>query len=125
MIIAVGCDITEHNIAEKLKWSTNLNIKKRIFSTNELEQCKSSNEVQFLCGRFAAKEAVLKCLGIGFEDGISATEIEITKSATGAPEILLHGNILRKAEELNIQIWHVSISHSTNYSMAVVTASKI
>lgn len=125
MLVSIGCDIAEHHIAEKLNWKTDMKMKKRVFSPNELNQCSSLDEIQFLCGRFAAKEAVLKCLGIGFQDGISPNEIEIINSEAGAPHILLYGNIARKAEELNIQIWHVSISHSTNYSMAVVTASKI
>lgn len=125
MLISIGCDIAEHDIAEKLNWRTDLKMRSRIFTTIELNQCNSSEEIQFLCGRFAAKEAVLKCLGTGFQDGISPTEIEIIKSESGLPKISLYGNTAIKAEELNIQIWHVSISHSTNYSIAIVTASKI
>src|SRR5213592_3645341 len=48
-----------------------------------------------LAGRWAAKEAVSKVLGLGVR-GIGWTEIEIERLPTGAPSVRLHGRAARR-----------------------------
>lgn len=122
MIIGIGCDIVEHQEAQKLKWDSNSTVQKRIFSKKELEIYSSSNSIKFLCGRFAAKEAILKCLGTGMEDGIALSDVQILKSESGKPYAQLQGNVLRISEKLGIKFWHITITHSLNFSMAHVVA---
>lgn len=124
MVIAIGCDITDHTLIKKLKWSTDESLQKRYFSEQEIEQFKLKNDLQFLAGRFAVKEAVLKCLGIGMEDGLSLREIQTLKSINGRPELQLFGVARKISEKLGIDYWHVSITHSKNCSMAYVIAEK-
>ncbi|MGN6640038.1 MAG: holo-ACP synthase [Mucilaginibacter sp.] len=50
---------------------------KKIFSDRELSLAHPALTEKFLAGRFAGKEAVLKCLGTGMIDGIALTDIEI------------------------------------------------
>ncbi|WP_156308884.1 holo-ACP synthase [Sphingobacterium endophyticum] len=122
MIISIGCDIVEHDVSKKLNWESDELILARIFSERELKLCSTKKTLQFLSGRFAAKEAILKCLFTGMEDGISLTEIEILKDDRGKPIIVLSGMPLKISNLLGIQNWIVSISHSSSFSQAFIIA---
>lgn len=124
MIIGVGCDIVGHSLTVKLKWHSNQKARVRLFSAKELKLLprKISLQVQFLSGRFAVKEAVLKCLGTGIIDGISLREIETLKDKRNRPIIVLNGRVKKMAIEKKISHWHVSISHTDLHSIALVIA---
>ena len=125
MIIGIGCDVVEHRITEELKWQSDIEMLKKIFSERELEFYVQEKTTRFIAGRFAAKEAILKCIGIGMEDGISLNDIEILKEKNGQPKIELSGNLKKTSDEMGISIWHLSITHSTSYSYAFVVAEKL
>jgi len=122
MIIGIGCDIVEHKTTEKLKWNSDAELLKRIFSSRELELYDANHTTKFLSGRFAAKEAVLKCLGTGMHDGIFMSDIQILNEETGKPRLELAGEIKTISEGFNVNSWHVSITHSESYSIAFVVA---
>lgn len=122
MIINIGCDLVEHKISQKLDWENNCSIQIRIFSSRELQIYSIKKQLRFLSGRFAAKEAILKCLSIGMEDGISLTDIEILQSDSGKPIINLSGNVLQISKDLGIKKWHISITHSISFSQSFVVA---
>ena len=125
MIIGIGCDIVEHEMSKALNWESNPSSLARIFSKPEIDNCPSEVQLRFLSGRFAAKEAVLKCLGIGMQDGISFTDIEILKLVTGKPQVALMGQVKKVSEGLGINFWHISITHTENMSFAVVIAERV
>src|SRR3990170_4843464 len=45
-----------------------------------------------LAGRFAAKEAVMKALGTGWDKGIGWRDIEVANAPDGRPEVRLHSS---------------------------------
>jgi holo-[acyl-carrier protein] synthase len=69
-------------------------------------------------GRWAAKEAVSKVLGLGVR-GVGWTEIEIQRLPTGQPAVRLHGRAARRAEQLRMDRIAVSISHEADYAVAI------
>jgi holo-[acyl-carrier protein] synthase len=71
-----------------------------------------------LAGRWAAKEAVSKVLGLGVR-GVGWTEIEIQRLPTGQPSVRLHGRAARRAEQLGMERIAVSISHEAEYAVAI------
>lgn len=124
MIIGIGCDIVEHNEIINLNWGPDIAIQKRIFTKKELEIYSRKKEITFLAGRFAAKEAVLKCLGTGMQDGIALTDIQVLQSKSGKPLIELFDETKRIADKIQVNFWHLSITHSTNHSIAFVIAER-
>ena len=70
-----------------------------------------------LAGRWAAKEAVSKVLGLGVR-GIGWREIEIERLPTGQPAVRLHGRAARRADQLEMGQIAVSISHETEFAVA-------
>ncbi|HSL32188.1 MAG TPA: holo-ACP synthase [Candidatus Limnocylindrales bacterium] len=69
-------------------------------------------------GRWAAKEAVSKVLGLGVR-GIGWRDIEIERMPTGQPAVRLHGRAAARAEQLGMERIAVSISHEADYAVAM------
>ena len=69
-------------------------------------------------GRWAAKEAVSKVLGLGVR-GIGWQEIEVERLPTGQPAVRLHGRAERRAEQLGMDRIALSISHESEYAVAI------
>jgi holo-[acyl-carrier protein] synthase len=69
-------------------------------------------------GRWAAKEAVSKVLGLGVR-GIGWREIEIERLPTGQPSVRLHGRAAARAEQLGMAGIAVSITHEADYAVAI------
>ncbi|RWZ52258.1 holo-ACP synthase [Halobacillus fulvus] len=113
MIKGIGIDIIE---LDRIKQSIKRNPRfvQRILTANELERfetLKEKRRVEFLAGRFAAKEAFAKSVGTGIGK-IGFHDIEIMPDALGAPAMRVKGY-----EEY--KIW-VSISHSSIQAIAQV-----
>jgi holo-[acyl-carrier protein] synthase len=76
------------------------------------------NRPENFAGRWAAKEAVSKVLGLGVR-GVGWTEIEIERLPTGQPNVRLNGRAAARAEQLGMGRIAVSISHEAEYAVAV------
>jgi holo-[acyl-carrier protein] synthase len=76
------------------------------------------NRPENFAGRWAAKEAVSKVLGLGVR-GVGWTEIEIERLPTGQPSVRLNGRAAARAEQLGMGRIAVSISHESEYAVAV------
>jgi len=76
------------------------------------------NRPQNFAGRWAAKEAVSKVLGLGVR-GVGWRDIEIVRLPTGQPTIRLHGRAKARAEQLGMGRVAVSISHEGEYAVAI------
>ena len=71
-----------------------------------------------MAGRWAAKEAVSKVLGLGVR-GIGWRDIEIERLPTGQPSVRLHGRAKTRAEQLGMGRIAVTISHEADYAVAM------
>ena len=76
------------------------------------------NRPQNFAGRWAAKEAVSKVLGLGVR-GVGWRDIEIVRLPTGQPTVRLHGRAAARAEQLGMARVAVSISHEGDYAVAI------
>ena len=89
---------------------------KRVFTAQESAQCRG--KAQRLAGRFAAKEAISKALGTGMH-GIAWREMEIVQLASGRPTVRLYGNAMRRARQLALSAFDVSIADLAQFSVAI------
>lgn len=116
MIIGIGVDIVELDRIKEILERTPKFID-RILTINEkkeYETLSESRKVEFLAGRFAAKEAFSKALGTGIGSKLSFLQIEIKKDELGKPFISSH---------IDDRI-HLSISHSKQFAIAQVVLEK-
>ncbi|MDX8046313.1 holo-ACP synthase [Gracilibacillus sp. S3-1-1] len=114
MIKGIGVDIIELRRIRKIM-ERQPKIINRILTVKEKEllDALSSDKrrIEFIAGRFAAKEAFSKARGTGIGK-LRFRDIEITNHHSGAP--ILHSNVL------TTEICFVSISHSEEYAVAQV-----
>ena len=76
------------------------------------------NRPETFAGRWAAKKAVSKVLGLGVR-GIGWRDIEIERLPTGQPAVVLHGRAATRATQLGIERVAVSITHEREYALAI------
>ena len=74
---------------------------------------------EYLGGRFAAKEAVLKALGTGLREG-SLQEIAVANDALGKPLVQLSGHFAALSRQLGVKNIQISLSHSRDFAVAYV-----
>nr|UWK20280.1 fatty acid synthase alpha subunit [Trichoderma cf. fertile] len=110
-------DITSFNI-------DNDTFLERNFTSQELAYCKSAPSPQSsFAGRWSAKEAVFKALGVTSKGaGAALLDIEILKDDTGAPVVSLHGQAAAAAKQAGVKEVSVSISHADKQAVAVAVA---
>jgi holo-[acyl-carrier protein] synthase len=82
------------------------------------EQRYVRDRPETFAGRWAAKEAVSKVLGLGVR-GIGWRDIEIERLPTGQPAVRLHGRAAARAEQLGMGRIALSISHESDYAVAI------
>jgi holo-[acyl-carrier protein] synthase len=82
------------------------------------EQRYVRDRPETMAGRWAAKEAVSKVLGLGVR-GIGWRDIEIERLPTGQPAVRLHGRAATRAEQLGMGRIAVSITHESDYAVAM------
>ena len=113
MIKGIGLDVTEieritiaHQRSSKLK--------ERILTPRELDRFEKLNDkrqLEFLAGRFAAKEAFAKALGTGIGKSCSFQDVEVLPNEVGKPMLFF------KEKEVE---GYVSITHTKQFAAAQV-----
>lgn len=122
-VVGHGIDIVEVRKISRLIDDPASHFLTRCFTDAErLDAGDGPNRVVRLAGRFAAKEAILKALGVGFGDGIAFTDVEIQTLDSGEPHVVLHRRVAAIAEERGISKWLVSTSHSSTAAVASALA---
>ncbi|KHF39074.1 holo-ACP synthase [Halalkalibacter okhensis] len=113
MIIGIGIDIVELERIEEVM-NRQPRFVERVLTVNErktFETYSKKRKIEFLAGRFAAKEAFVKATGTGISKNYSWHDIEIIKEDSGKPNLVVPGLLGHT---------HLSISHSRNYAVAEV-----
>ena len=128
MILGIGCDITGIARVEKLLDESGEKFLKRVFTKNEQDQALSRKEVgAFFAKRFSAKEACIKALGTGLRQNIRWTDIEITNTSQGKPEIHLYGpaqEVLNSITPKDTKaVIHVTLSDDMGLAQSFVVIS--
>jgi holo-[acyl-carrier protein] synthase len=121
MILGVGVDLTPVERMARAMANHPERLEARLFTDAERAYCRRKAEpMQHFAARFAAKEAMLKSLGV--PEGLSWHELEVVSGSDGAPRIELHGRAARAAETVGVRRMHLSLTHAGGSAMAFVIA---
>ena len=109
MILGIGTDIIEINRIKEVGVDR---LAHRICTVSEIQSFPKSfqKRVEVVAGRFAAKEAMAKALGVGIGAELSWHDMEIKSDEKGKPFITSPYPYL----------CHLSISHTKEYAVAQV-----
>jgi len=118
MIGSIGIDLVDVTRVQRLVERHGERFLNRILGPKEKEYYGERHDrFQFLAGRFAAKEAVIKALGKYITDRPPLNTIQIINDNTGQPMLKLSDELTRQLCHVNAQ---VSISHEKSHAVAMV-----
>ena len=121
LLIGVGIDAVDVERFRRVL-ARRPEVAERVFTEAERSTMSArSDPVPGLAARFAAKEAAMKALGTGL-GGVRFSELEVVRTETGAPRLEVSGLAARRAAELGVRAWHLSITHTASVAAAVVVA---
>ena len=127
MILGIGIDLVKVDRIEKAmsRWAGAFT--GRVFTEHEVLYClKQKRPAEVFAARFAAKEAVMKAFGTGLSGGVSWKDVEVVRSDSGKPDIVLDGRLKTLASEMGVSKVFISFSHDSGFAVAqaVLTGDK-
>lgn len=97
-------------------------MRERLFTQEELDYvAPKADPVPSLAARFAAREAVMKAMGLGL-GAFGFHEVWVTRAESGAPSLCITGRALELAVDRGITRWHLSLTHTDLVAIAQVVA---
>ena len=125
MIVSVGVDAVEVARIRGLLERSRGRFERRVFTDTEAAYCRGRERpAESFAARFAAKEAVMKCLGTGWAAGTGFRQIEVQRQVSGQPTVSLDGAAAATAAALGICRWHLSLTHTQTVATAFVVAER-
>jgi holo-[acyl-carrier protein] synthase len=122
-IVGIGTDIVEClRIGRMIEEHGELFLT-RVYTAREIRYCQARKmATEHFAGRWAAKEAILKCLGTGWKRGISWTDMEVCNDVSGQPRVHVCGAAREHARQLGISDILLTLSHCRSYATATAIA---
>ncbi len=97
-------------------------MRERLFTAEELSYVAPKvDPVPSLAARFAAREAVMKAMGLGL-GAFGFHEVWVTRTESGQPALMVTGRALELAVDRGITVWHLTITHTDLVAIAQVIA---
>jgi holo-[acyl-carrier protein] synthase len=122
-IVGIGTDIVECLRIGRMIEQHGEQFLTRVYTPREITYCQArKHATEHFAGRWAAKEAVLKCLGTGWQRGICWTDMEVRNDPQGKPRVAIRGAARDQAMQLQISEVLLSISHCRAYATAYALA---
>ncbi len=129
MIYGIGHDVLEiQRISDVMDRGRGTKFIQRILTEQEyqLVERRGGRVAEFVAGRFAAKEAIVKALGCGIGMEVGFQDIEILPDDKGKPEVNLSDEAwtrLGLPEGRNYNI-HLTITHSRDLASAFAVVER-
>ena len=121
MIIGVGVDVVDIERFRGVLARTPT-MRDRLFTDAELAYVTPRlDPIPSLAARFAAREAVMKALGLGL-GAFGFHEVSVHVAEGGAPSLIVTGRAAELAAERCVAAFHLSLSHDGPVAIAVVVA---
>ena len=121
MIVGIGVDAVEIDRFRRSLERTP-SMKTRLFTHEELEYVEPHDDpTASLAARFAAREAVMKAMGVGL-GAFEFHDVWVQRADSGRPTLAVTGRAEQIANELGVTGWHLSITHTDTTAIAYVIA---
>lgn len=120
-VIGIGVDLVD---IERFRRSLERtpSMRSRLFTEVELAYvAPQTDPIPSLAARFAAREAVMKSLGVGL-GAFGFHEAWVERAPSGRPSLALSGRAAELASQAGVVTWHLSLTHSDVMAAAYVIA---
>ena len=120
-MIGIGVDLVE---VDRMRTSLarTPTLAERIFTPGERAYAEAARDpAERYAVRFAAKEAVMKALGVGL-GAVDWHDIEVIRADDGAPSLVLTGRARSLAVDAGVSEWKVTLTHTHLSAEAIAVA---
>lgn len=122
-IVGIGIDVVD---VARMRETINRtpSFRDRCFTAGERAYAESANDpAERYAVRFAAKEAVMKAMGLGL-GAFGFHDVEVVREESGVPSLRISGEAAAHAERRAITNWHLSLTHTETTAAAYVIAER-
>ncbi|MFD1803077.1 holo-ACP synthase [Mixta tenebrionis] len=117
----IGTDIVEVERIERAVSVSGIAFLQRVFTEREINKIDAREpNYERAAGFWAAKESMVKAVGLGFREGIRFHDMEVEHDIYGCPCFVLHGRLKEILTERRMTKLSLSISHCRTHAIAVV-----
>lgn len=121
-MIGVGIDLVEVERFRTVLARTPA-LRERLFTAGERAYADAAKDpTERLAVRFAAKEAVMKALGVGL-GAFDWHDVEVQRTGDGAPTLAVAGRAKALADDRGVTAWHLSLTHTESMAQAIAIAT--
>lgn len=121
MIVGIGIDLVDIE-RFRVSLARTPSMRTRLFTEIELEYVVPKlDPVPSLAARFAAREAVMKALGLGL-GAFGFHDVWVERAESGEPSLQVTARALELASAAGVSRWHLSLTHSATTAGAYVIA---
>jgi len=122
LIKSIGLDVVDIARVKRLLEEKEHRFVEKILGESEiLEYQKRRNKLEYLAGRFAAKEALVKALGALLKERPAWGKLQVLNGPDGFPKAVLDEGLI----DLKCYNLHLSISHEKNIAAAVAVLEEV
>ena len=130
MIIGIGTDLIEIKRMDRLLMRWHERALQRLFTSYEIQRgLRTSMPPRYFAKRFAAKEALVKALGLGFRQNVTFQDIEVCNDTLGKPCLSLRGVAAQKLAQRTLPNFqpqiHLTLSDTQDHALAFVVIEQI
>lgn len=120
-MIGIGLDLVELD-RFRLALSRSPGLIDRCFTDDERAYAQRKvDPTERFAVRFAAKEAVMKAMGVGLGE-VRMRDIEVVRAESGQPSLILHGSAAELAANMGILDWKITLTHTDRTAEAIAVA---
>ena len=130
MIYGIGTDICDIRRIKAALERSGERFALKVLSDAEFKVWKARSArwpergVRYLATRFSAKEAFSKAIGLGMRMPMTWRLCEISKMASGKPEIVLHGGLKDWFAEKGLTA-HITVTDESDYAASFCVVEKV
>ena len=130
MIYGIGTDICDIRRIKAALERSGERFALKVLSDAEFKVWKARSArwpergVRYLATRFSAKEAFSKAIGLGMRMPMTWRLCELSKLASGKPEIVLHGGMKDWFNEKGLTA-HITLTDESDYAASFCVVEKI
>ncbi len=121
-MIGIGVDLVEVDRMRQALARTP-SLAERLFTPAERAYAtRARDPAERFAARFAAKEAAMKAMGVGL-GSCEWHDLEVVRDeASGAPSLSVSGRAARRAAELGVARWLLTLTHTATTAEAIAVA---
>lgn len=130
MIYGIGTDICDVRRIRASLEKHGDRFAEKVLSEGELATWRARSArwpergIRYLATRFSAKEAFSKAIGLGMRMPMTWRLCEVAKLPSGAPVILLHGDLKTWFEERHLSA-HITVTDETDYAASFCVVERL